>query len=158
MGDFRLQSDSGINSHRMIYTRIPGKAADKIEARTYTTRVPVTDQPKCRARPAHTPPIIPLRLSLVIPELISIPCSLDQPLSELNHFEILFPRTAVRANPKLRYILPTCTRCQAFFGATFFLFVYPATDDTHPDFIAFFRHVSDPVMAKTLVCHAKTRA
>ena len=118
------------------------------------TRVPVTDQPKCRARPAQTPPIIPLRLSLVTPVVILMPCSFDRLLSELNHFKVFLTRTAVRANPKFRYIFPAGPGRQPLFRATFFFFINPTTDDTHPDFVVVLRHVCNPVMTKTLVCHA----
>ena len=87
-----------------------------------------------------------------------MPCSFDGALSELDHFEIFFPRTTVGANPEFRYIFPTRTWRQALFGATLFLFINPATDDTHPDFVVVLRHFINPIITKALVCHAKTRA
>ena len=87
-----------------------------------------------------------------------MPCSFDGALSQLDHFEIFFTRTTVRANPELRYIFPACAGRQAFFRTTFFLFIHPTTDDTHPDFVVVLRHVSNPIIATELVCHAKTRA
>lgn len=46
---------------------MPGKAADRADNKTYATRVPVTDQPKWWAIPAHTPPIMASRRERLIP-------------------------------------------------------------------------------------------
>jgi hypothetical protein len=48
---------------------MPGNAAEQMESNTYATRVPVTDQPKCRAMPAQTPAIMESWLERFIPPL-----------------------------------------------------------------------------------------
>jgi len=61
---------------------IPGNAAEQTDNSTYATRVPVTDQPKCFAIPAHTPAIIEFVLDRLIPPLslmVTATCLLVKP-------------------------------------------------------------------------------
>src|SRR5687767_10410875 len=44
-----------------MYTRVPGKPAERIETRTYSRRTIVTSQPRASAMPPQTPAIIRLR-------------------------------------------------------------------------------------------------
>src|SRR5690606_27627465 len=49
---------SGISSHRIRYTRMPGKAAEAMDTMTNRTRSNVGSQPRRRAMPPMTPAII----------------------------------------------------------------------------------------------------
>ena len=49
---------SGITAHRMMYTIMPGNAAENIESRMYRIRTASESQPSQRAIPPHTPAII----------------------------------------------------------------------------------------------------
>lgn len=51
----QIYSRSGINAHSMIYSKIPGNAAEKIVSRTYTTRTTVGSRPRYSPSPPHTP-------------------------------------------------------------------------------------------------------
>src|SRR5215212_1585508 len=48
----------GMSAHRMTYTMMPGNAAERIEARTYSTRTSVGSHPSHSAIPPQTPAII----------------------------------------------------------------------------------------------------
>ena len=53
-----VYSSVGITSARMMYTIVPGNAAEKIEISTYRIRTAVESHPSQRANPPHTPATI----------------------------------------------------------------------------------------------------
>ena len=54
---------------------------------------------------------------------------------DLDHLEIFFTRSALRAGPINRNIFPARARSNAFFRQTGFFVINPSANQTHPTFI-----------------------